>query len=268
MAREDSLELQRHFDGIADAYYGIVDRTWYDVGYYHQREAEFLRKNLPPSLNLAVDAGCGPGRHSATLSQSAHRVVAIDMSLNMLRNARLMIAKNDRGRVDLIQADVRHLPLRAKSADLVLNLEVLEHLPGLEGDMESALAEFARVLRPSGLLITEAPLHRHTWWRHLHVKAASFKETPGDQIDKYYVRNPLSVDHPFKEEAIDRVLARLGFLSESKLFVRFFPSGLVERHPAFRFLDQYIERVPLLRRLCREAIWCMRSAFARSGAGP
>lgn len=214
-------------------------------------------------MDTAVDAGCGPGRHTLTLCKTARRVVAVDISVNMLQSARRQLPTGDDRKVHFIQADIRHLPLKSYSADLVVNLEVLEHLPGLESDMKSALQEFVRVLRPFGLLITEAPLRRHSWWRHLYQKEASFKETTESQKEKYYVRAPLLVDHAFREQTIDEALTHSGFLREKKRFIRFFPSGLVERHPWLGVFDALLEKLPLLRHLCREAIWCVRAPRAR-----
>src|SRR5205807_833165 len=67
--RSVALNTQSHFDNIADAYYRIVDRIWYDIGYFHRRERDFLRAQLLGPVNLAVDAGCGPGRHLPTLME-------------------------------------------------------------------------------------------------------------------------------------------------------------------------------------------------------
>src|SRR2546427_2402487 len=156
--RSVSLNLQSHFDNIADAYYRIVDRIWYDIGYYHRREGEFLREHVRRPVNLAIDAGCGPGRHLPTLKEHSHRVIAIDFSRQMLNNARKGMPSNRQVGVDLVQADVRHLPLKANAADLVINFEVLEHLPGGLADARTTLEEFGRVLKPRGSLVVEVPL--------------------------------------------------------------------------------------------------------------
>src|SRR5205809_7724197 len=76
--RSVALNTQSHFDNIADAYYRIVDRIWYDIGYFHRRERDFLREQLRGPVNLPVDAGWGPGRHLPTLMEHARKVVAID----------------------------------------------------------------------------------------------------------------------------------------------------------------------------------------------
>lgn len=252
--------MQRHFDGIAHAYYGIVDRAWYDVGYYHKRESELLHDSLPERIALAVDAGCGPGRHTVTLSERAELVIAIDISRRMLQQARAAVKKADSSRVDFILADVRRLPLRDGVADLVLSLEVLEHLPGKERDASTALREFGRVLRRPGKLVIEAPLRRHRWWRHVYGRVATFKEVSPAEKAMYYGETPLSIDHLFLEADIDSSLGRAGFDSARKCYIRFFPSGMVERHPRIALLEPAFERAPLFRCLCREAVWFARTS--------
>jgi len=262
--RSVPLNLRRHFDNIAEAYYQIVDRIWYDVGYYHKREGEFLREQLSQPLNLALDAGCGPGRHLLTLLERAHVVIAIDFSRQMLSKARDAIPPHRRGRIHFVQADVRRIPLRMGVTDLVINIEVLEHLPGGLADARSTLAEFRRVLKSHGSLVIEAPLERHRRWDHIWSKPASYKELTEEEKTRYYEKFPLTVEHLFLDEDLDSLLERAGFLIETKRYVRFFPAGLIERHPSLELVDKVIERVPFLNRVCREAMWYMRVNLRRS----
>ena len=255
MDRSVALNTQSHFDNIADAYYRIVDRIWYDIGYFHRRERDFLREQLRGPLNLAVDAGCGPGRHLPTLMEHARKVVAIDFSRQMLNSARIEIPREQRTGVDFVQADVRHLPLRFGVADLVINFEVLEHLPGGLADAGLALEEFGRVLNPFGSLVVEVPLRRHRRWNRVWPKAPSYRELTNEEKSRYYEKFPLTEEHFFLDEDVDRLLKRVGFRRETKCFVRFLPSGLIEQHPLLEKVDEVLERVPVLNRICREALW-------------
>src|SRR2546421_3908581 len=134
MAESIPLGVREHFDEIALAYYNIVDRLWYDVGYYHRRESEILSSFLNRRPKLAIDAGCGPGRHTAALQRRSLRTVAVDVSRKMLEETRRGVLKNSNAGVDFIQADIRKLPFKPGVSDFILSFEVLEHLPGNRQD--------------------------------------------------------------------------------------------------------------------------------------
>jgi SAM-dependent methyltransferase len=73
-------------------------------------------------------------------------VVGIDLSWPALEFCRR------RGESALAQASVLALPLASASFDLVVCNDVIQHLPGKDGDL-AALGEFRRVLRPGGHLL-------------------------------------------------------------------------------------------------------------------
>ena len=251
--------LRRHFDQISGAYYDIVDRLWYDVGYYHKREMEFVRERLPTHLNLSIDAGCGPGRHTPHLVSVSKRVVAVDISSEMLRLTRSRMSSASE-RVDLVQADVRKLPFKPGVADFILNLEVLEHLPVNDSDLSLALNEFRRVLGRDGLLVTEAPLRRHSWWGILGVKPSSWKEIDGNIRKEFYEKHPLTVEKTYREATVESRLREAGFELFVKTYVRVLPAGMIERHACLEGVDRLLERLPIVNRLAREALWLVKCA--------
>jgi len=62
-----------------------------------------------------LDVGCGAGRHAKALSAAGARPIGVDLSAALLRRARA-------AGVPLVRADMRHLPVRPRSMDLVVNL--------------------------------------------------------------------------------------------------------------------------------------------------
>ncbi|NOX57039.1 MAG: class I SAM-dependent methyltransferase [Planctomycetes bacterium] len=104
-----------------------------------------------------LDVGSGAGqilRHLLKVARPDARLVACDLSTQMLRRARQRL-KSDRP--EFITADITSLPFPDESFDCVTCGWVLEHLP----DPRPGLAEMARVLRPGGsilILATEATL--------------------------------------------------------------------------------------------------------------
>jgi malonyl-CoA O-methyltransferase len=94
-----------------------------------------------------LDVGSGPGLGAAALGARfpGASVIAVDIALPMLRKA----ASHASGRLERVGADAQALPFADGSVDLVHSNLCLQWCddPGL------AIAEFARVLKPGGLLL-------------------------------------------------------------------------------------------------------------------
>jgi SAM-dependent methyltransferase len=103
-----------------------------------------------------LDAPCGYGRHSIPLARAGYRVVGVDRSPVLLEEARRRAGEGDWPR--WVQGDHRELPLENASFDAVLCLFSSLGYRGEDGDART-LAEFHRVLRPSGRLVVET-MHR------------------------------------------------------------------------------------------------------------
>jgi 2-polyprenyl-6-hydroxyphenyl methylase/3-demethylubiquinone-9 3-methyltransferase len=113
-----------------------------------------------------LDAGCGSGTMARHLVEAGARVLAVDAAEEMITAAR-EIAGKDSASQDSARHDVpsnvehsqhlrfehvvtiSHLHVADQSLDGILCSSVLEYVP----DPPACLAEFARVLRPRGLLI-------------------------------------------------------------------------------------------------------------------
>jgi ubiquinone/menaquinone biosynthesis C-methylase UbiE len=95
-------------------------------------------------VGVAIDVGCGTGRHSRYLADRGHRVIGIDTSPEMLARAQAKAP-----RAWFIEADLRDFPIPDDSVDLVVCCLTLTHLP----DLHTVLAEFVRILRPGGDVI-------------------------------------------------------------------------------------------------------------------
>jgi ubiquinone/menaquinone biosynthesis C-methylase UbiE len=112
------------------------------------RESLLLDEFLAASPGLvALDVGAGSGTFSNLLSARGFEVTSTDVTEEALEVLRTRVA----GPVE--RADATSLPFATSSFDSVILGEVLEHL---ENDM-AALAEAARVLRPSGVLAVSVP---------------------------------------------------------------------------------------------------------------
>src|SRR5579863_4682834 len=94
----------------------------------------------------ALEAGCGTGYLSKSLEERyGWRMTPLDLGREGLEYAR------GYGLGRLTQGNVIALPFAAESFDAVVSMDVLVHLP--RGEEAQALSEFARVLKPGGLLV-------------------------------------------------------------------------------------------------------------------
>lgn len=104
------------------------------------------RANLRLAGRRVVEIGCGTGRNTEWVAQHAGKVVGLDFSEGMLRQARARISNPT---VRFVQHDIRTTwPVPDASADLVIAMLVLEHVD----DLMPTIAEAARTLVAGGEL--------------------------------------------------------------------------------------------------------------------
>lgn len=122
----------------------------------------FLNKYLPKKNNLKIlDAGCGPGAALLYLSRFGD-VLGVDISDEALKFAK------KRGKVK--KADISSLPLKDKTFDVVVCLDVLYHK---WVDAKKAFLEIKRVLKPGGILLIREPAF--DWFRSSEDVASQTK---------------------------------------------------------------------------------------------
>ncbi len=130
--------------GGSRSYAPIADR--YEQARGGETRARQLVDALLPWLEpgwAACDVGAGTGIVSSRLAASGLHMCGFDISVEMLRQALPRMP----GRVAL--ADAAALPLRSSTVDACLFVWVLHHV----GDLDAALAEAARVVRPGGRVL-------------------------------------------------------------------------------------------------------------------
>jgi SAM-dependent methyltransferase len=108
------------------------------------------RSPVPPAAReLAVEIGSGLGRNCLALTDHFDRVIGVDISPEMVRQADGLV---DDDRVSFHVGEGADLPAIADgTADFVLSFTVFQHIPEV-GVIQSYLREAARVLRPGGVV--------------------------------------------------------------------------------------------------------------------
>jgi SAM-dependent methyltransferase len=113
------------------------ERRRYHAERTAQTHAAFLLPHLRPGMTL-LDLGCGPGTITAGLAAavSPGRAVGVDLDTVPVEG------------VEIVTADVTHLPFPDNSFDAIFGCAVLQHL----ADPLAALREARRVARPGAVI--------------------------------------------------------------------------------------------------------------------
>jgi tRNA (uracil-5-)-methyltransferase TRM9 len=120
---------------------------------------------------VGLDLGCGNGRHAAVLADVVGTVLAVDVSRELLGQARERMAR-DGWSATLLQGDAARLPVATDTVDVGLYVATLHHLPNREARVGS-LDELARALAPGGRALVSA-------WSTAHGR---FEEVAADIED-------------------------------------------------------------------------------------
>jgi SAM-dependent methyltransferase len=134
----------------------------------------FLRRVGFRSGEVLVDLGCGRGELlAAAVGLGAARAVGVEYAESAVRLAEQTLHAQDAAdRAEVVAGDLRAVPLADGVADVVTLLDVVEHLAPAE--LDAALAEARRLLRPGGRLLIHTMPNRTIYsvvYRALRVLA-------------------------------------------------------------------------------------------------
>lgn len=159
-------------------------------------------------IERALDLACGAGRHSRLLNDRWW-TVGLDLSPILLRVAR----ENDPSG-DYVRADMRILPIRDSSLDLVTNLFTSFGYFASDAEHLRVLKEVARVLRASGIFVLD---FLNSAYVRRNIVARDEQEIGGVVVEQ---RRSISADGRF---VIKRITSRpdgRGFVERVRLFDR------------------------------------------------
>ena len=141
----------------------------------------FAHAPVPLDQTVILDAGCGTGNYSRTMLDYVGRIEAVDMNPGMLEVAAQKLAEErDEGRISFHSARIDELPFEDGFFDGVMINQVLHHLPddaskGFPAHRQ-VFAEFARVLKPGGVLVVNTCSQeqlRHGYWHYSLIPEAA-----------------------------------------------------------------------------------------------
>ncbi|MBI5971155.1 MAG: class I SAM-dependent methyltransferase [Deltaproteobacteria bacterium] len=123
----------------------------------------------------AFDAGCGTGIYTIELAKRGAYTAGFDNSLDMLLSAKAK-AEKEGLTINFLAADATGLPFKDGSFDIALSVGMLCFI----ADMDGALLEMKRVLRPGGRIVIGV-LNKWSPWALLRRIKGLFKETVYDR---------------------------------------------------------------------------------------
>jgi ubiquinone/menaquinone biosynthesis C-methylase UbiE len=137
-SRQTLESIQADFDRIAL----LSDDGWDHNAHYHR----YLMNHIPKHCLQILEIGCGTGQFSRLLAARAERVLALDLSPQMIRLAR------ERSRlypnIDFVTADVLTSQLPDNQFDCIATLTTIHHLP-----IEPILRKIREALKPGGVFV-------------------------------------------------------------------------------------------------------------------
>jgi ubiquinone/menaquinone biosynthesis C-methylase UbiE len=212
----DATDEWREIARLDDVHRNIVGDpphagSWTDEEFYATGAsdwADFRRHWLhywPPLGGTCVEIGCGAGRVTHALAADFDRVVALDVSPEMIERARVVVPAN----VEFRQVRGSEIPLPAGEADAVFSCHVLQHFEDY-AVVRGSMHEARRVLRAGGTAMVHITIssYRRSWlWRareELRLWLARRRLRRG-------VRPAVIRMRTYKHEDILRLLAEAGF---------------------------------------------------------
>ena len=133
---------------------------------------------LPPLV--VADLGCGEGYLTLEAARWAKRVVGVDRSLAVLKQARALACRRRVTNVEWKRGDLEQVPLGDASVDVAVLSQALHHA----ADPGRALAEAARIVRPGGrVLVLDLRVHDQAWVRErLGDRWLGFEDTALERL--------------------------------------------------------------------------------------
>ena len=220
-------EIQGKYDREVAKYDGIFE---------NRAGRHFIKRKLAKARSFGyiepgqkvLEVGSATGVFSFEYEKFNIKLTSIDLSPENIKWA------SNKGRmmnssIMFKEADVESLPFEDNSFDGVLSFSTLRYVP----DIDQALREIYRVLRPGGYVILDFPNKKCPWFGGMKKKV----------IGREHI-----FDNHYYVEQVREMVARAGFIDTEIKQGLFVPKGTPDRlFPLFRVAEVFAERLPIIK---------------------
>jgi 2-polyprenyl-3-methyl-5-hydroxy-6-metoxy-1,4-benzoquinol methylase len=198
------------FAADAVAYHASLADDWerrYQKRSFQMRQAVLLKclQGWDLAGTIWLDAGCGTGTLARWLATRGASVLGVDAAPEMVAAARAGAAQDYSDRLSFVRVQtIARLALDDCSLDGILCSSVLEYVP----DPSACLNEFARVLKPGGLLLVSVP-NRSSFVRRMQLACHRL----GSLVGQSWCRFLDYSHHQYSRPEFERLLVKAGLSS-------------------------------------------------------
>ena len=191
-----------------------------DREYEDQADRMAIRRLLPKRMEKFADIGGGYGRLANEYLKRAHKVYIFDYSKTELAQAKEIYGD----KIETKAGDIYKLPFKDNELDGLMMVRVTHHLK----ELEKAVAELYRVLKPGGVAVIEVA-NKRTLPKMARFLTGRSKVNPFDKKPANYKEISKDGFYNYHPKYVEEIFARLGFKTEKVLSVSNFRSKTLKK---------------------------------------
>ncbi len=191
-----------------------------DREYEDQADRMAIRKLLPKRMEKFADIGGGYGRLANVYLKRARKVYLFDYSKTELEQAKEIYGD----KIETKAGDIYKLPFKDNELDGLMMVRVTHHLE----DMNKAMSELYRVLKPGGVAVIEVA-NKRTLPKMVRYVTGRSKVNPFDKKVANYKEIGENGFYNYHPKYVEEIFAKTGFKTERVLSVSNFRSGALKK---------------------------------------